>query len=128
MSQPKFHRLGDLQLRIMQALWACGEASVAEIQTALPSGADLAYTTVATMLRKMEARGLVRHRAEGRTFIYRAAVAADQVSRGVAEHVLDRLFGGSVEALVSHLLTAREIAPDELSRLEALIAQRRNRP
>jgi predicted transcriptional regulator len=128
MSQPKFHRLGDLQLQIMKALWVRGEASVAEIQTTLPGGADLAYTTVATMLRKMEARGLVRHRAEGRTFIYRAAVAEDQVSRGMAEHVLDRLFGGSVEALVSHLLTAREIAPDELSRLEALIAQRRNRP
>jgi len=128
MNQPQFHRLGDLQLRIMQVLWARGEASVADIQAALPGGADLAYTTVATMLRKMEARGLVRHRAEGRTFIYRAAVAEHQVSRSVTEHVLDRLFGGSVEALVSHLLTAREIAPDELDRLEALIAKRRNRP
>ncbi len=128
MSQPKFHRLGDLQLRIMQALWARGEASVAEIQKALPGGAHLAYTTVATMLRKMEARGLVRHRAQGRAFIYRAAVAEDQVSRSMAEHVLERLFGGSVEALVNHLLTAREIAPEELSRLEALIAQRKKRP
>lgn len=128
MSQPKFHRLGDLQLRIMQALWARGEARVAEIQTALPGGTNLAYTTVATMLRKMEARGLVRHRAEGRTFIYRAAVAEDQVSRSMTEHVLNRLFCGSVEALVSHLLTTREIAPDELRRLETLIAQRKKRP
>lgn len=128
MSQPRFHRLGDLQLRILKVLWARGEATVADIREALPGGTDLAYTTVATMLRKMEARGLVRHRVEGRAFHYRANVAEDQVSRGAAMHLLDRLFGGSVEALVSHLLTAREIAPDELDRLEALIAQRRNRP
>jgi predicted transcriptional regulator len=126
MSQPPFHRLGDLQLQIMKALWLRGEASVAEIHDALPGGADLAYTTVATMLRKMDARGLVRHRADGRTFIYAAAVAEDQVSRGMAEHVLDRLFGGSVEALVSNLLTTREVSRDELGRIEKLIARRRN--
>jgi predicted transcriptional regulator len=126
MSQPPFHRLGDLQLQIMKALWLRGEATVAEIHEALPGGSDLAYTTVATMLRKMDARGLVRHRADGRTFIYAPAVAEDQVSRGMAEHVLDRLFGGSVEALVSNLLTTREVSRDELGRIEKLIARRRN--
>ena len=128
MSQSRFHRLGDLQLRIMKALWARGEATVAAIQEAVPGGADLAYTTVATMLRKMEARGLVEHRADGRTFIYRAAVAEDQVTRGMAEHVLDRLFGGSVEALVNNLLTTREVSRDELARLEKMIARRRKQP
>jgi BlaI family penicillinase repressor len=126
MSHPPFHRLGDLQLQIMKALWLRGEATVAEIHDALPGGADLAYTTVATMLRKMDARGLVRHRADGRTFVYAPAVAEDQVSRGMAEHVLDRLFGGSVEALVSNLLTTREVSRDELGRIEKLIARRRN--
>ncbi|HNU99455.1 MAG: BlaI/MecI/CopY family transcriptional regulator [Verrucomicrobia bacterium] len=124
MSQNTFHRLGDLQLRLMQSLWARGEASVAEVHATLPDDANLAYTTVATMLRKMEARGLVRHRVEGRTFIYSAAVAEEQVSGGMAEHVLDRLFGGSVEALVSHLLTRREVSRDELARLRKLIAER----
>jgi predicted transcriptional regulator len=113
-------------LQIMKALWLRGEATVAEIHDALPGGADLAYTTVATMLRKMDARGLVRHRADGRTFVYAPAVAEDQVSRGMAEHVLDRLFGGSVEALVSNLLTTREVSRDELGRIEKLIARRRN--
>src|SRR5262245_3529345 len=127
MSQPKLHRLGDLQLQIMKALWSRKEATVAAIQEAVPGGSDLAYTTVATMLRKMEARGMVRHRADGRTFVYRPAIAEDQVSRGMAEHVLDRLFGGSVEALVSHLLRLREIGQDELDRLQDLIAQRRRK-
>lgn len=125
MRQPPLHRLGDLQLQIMQVLWSRGQGSVAEIHAALPNGTALAYTTIATMLRKMEARGLVRHRAEGRTFVYTAAVGEDQVSRGMAEHVLDRLFGGSVEALVSNLLTTREVSRAELTRLEKLIAQRR---
>jgi predicted transcriptional regulator len=125
MRHTSFHRLGDLQLQIMQTLWTRHEASVADIHDALPNGSDLAYTTVATMLRKMETRGLVRHRADGRTFIYTAAVDEDQVSRGMAEHVLDRLFGGSVEALVNNLLTTREVSRAELARLERLIAQRR---
>jgi predicted transcriptional regulator len=128
MSQPKFHRLGDFQLRILKVLWARGEATVADIREALPGGTDLAYTTVATMLRKMEARGLVRHRVEGRAFHYRANVAEDQVSRGAAMHLLDRLFDGSLETLVSHLLTSREVSRDELSRLEQLIAERKRRP
>lgn len=109
----------------MQALWARAEATVAEIQQIVPGGSDLAYTTVATMLRKMEARSLVQHRVEGRTFVYRAAVAENQVSQGMAEHVLNRLFGGSVEAMVSHLLTSREISRGELDRLQKLIARRR---
>lgn len=119
------HRLGDLQLQIMKALWTQGEASVAQIHETIAAGHDLAYTTMATMLRRMETRGLVRHRAEGRTFIYRAVVGEAQVSRSMAEHMLDRLFGGSMEALVSNLLTTREVSGDELARLEKLIAQRR---
>ena len=125
MRATKFHRLGDLQLRIMKALWARGEATVGDIQGAIPGGADLAYTTIATMLRKMETRGLVDHRADGRTFVYCAVVAEDQVSRGMAEHVLDRLFGGSVEALVNNLLSTREVSRDELARIERAVAQRR---
>ena len=70
MSQHKIHRLGELQLHIMQALWDKGEATVADVLQALSDHSELAYTTVATMLRRMEARGLVTHRAEGRTFIY----------------------------------------------------------
>lgn len=127
MNSPKLHRLGDLQLQIMKVLWSASEASVSQIQDKLPRGADMAYTTVATMLRKMEGRGLVSHRAEGRTFIYRPTLAEAQVTRGMADHVLDRLFGGSVEAMVSNLLTTREVSAEELGRLEKLIASRRKK-
>jgi len=125
MPRSQLHRLGDLQLRIMQVLWQRGEATVAEVHAALGARPRFAYTTIATMLRKMEARGLVRHRAQGRAFVYRAAVAERQVSRGMAEHVLDRLFAGSLSTMVSHLLTAREVSAEELAELERLIQERK---
>jgi BlaI family transcriptional regulator, penicillinase repressor len=125
MSKSKVHRLGDLQLKIMQVLWERGEATVADVHLALGAERDLAYTTVATMLRKMEARGLAEHRVEGRSFVYRAAVAADAVTRGMSDHLLDRLFEGSLADLVTHLLTTREVSREELSRLEKLIAERK---
>lgn len=65
-------RVGDLQLRILQVLWSKPDATVADVNAALKPDRDLAYTTVATMLRKMEARGLVAHREEGRSFLYHA--------------------------------------------------------
>jgi BlaI family penicillinase repressor len=122
MSRNKIHRLGDLQLRIMQILWTRTEATVAEVDGVLAGERDLAYTTVATMLRKMEGRGLVRHRLDGRSFVYRAAVREEDVSQGMADHLVDRLFEGSLSDMVHHLLTTREVSREELSKLEKMIA------
>lgn len=121
------HRLGDLQLRILQALWNRGEASVAEVHADLKPERDLAYTTVATMLRKMEARSLVEHREEGRTFLYRARVAAEEVSRSVGTHLVERLFEGSLADAVSHLLSSRKVSREELNQLEKLIQDAKRR-
>jgi len=125
MTRTKIHRLGDLQLHIMQVLWGRSEATVADVHQTLGADHDLAYTTIATMLRKMEARGLVSHRLDGRSFVYRAAVAADAVTRGMSDHLLDRLFEGSLADMVAHLLTTREVSRAELSKLEKLIADRK---
>jgi BlaI family penicillinase repressor len=123
MSRTKIHRLGDLQLRIMQILWAREEATVADVHGVLANERDPAYTTIATMLRKMEARGLVKHRLDGRTFVYRAAVGEEAVSQGMADHLVDRLFEGSLSDMVHHLLTTREVSREELSKLEKLITE-----
>lgn len=121
----KIARLGDLQLQIMQILWLRGEASVSEVVNGLSGSRDLAYTTIATMLRKMEAKGLVAHRIEGRSFIYRARVKEEEVTRTMADHFVDRLFEGSLTEVVSHLLSTREVSKDELETLERLIAERK---
>jgi predicted transcriptional regulator len=128
MTKPKSYRLGDLQLRLMKVLWERQEASVAEVLEGLGARAGLAYTTVATMLRKMEARGLVRHVSEGRRFLYRPAVSPDAVTRSMADDILERLFEGRLADLLSHLLSTREVSREELAELERLIAERKKKP
>src|SRR5260370_37800064 len=125
MTKPKSPRMGDLQPQIMKVLWERGDVSVSQVHQALATERDLAYTTVATMLRKMEARGLLKHRQERRSFLYRAVIPAEAVSRGMSDHLLDRLFEGSLADMVRHLLTTREVSGEELSKLEELIAERK---
>lgn len=126
MDGQRMHRLGDLQLRIMRVLWKKGSVCVADVQSAL-DGEPLAYTTVATMLRKMEDRGLVRHREVGRKFLYEATLSAEEVTRSMADDLVDRLFEGSMAATVTHLLRTREVSVEELARLERLIQERKLR-
>jgi len=124
MSTDRTYRLGDLQLKIMKVLWAARSATVAEVQQQL-DGEQLAYTTVATMLRKMEDRGLVRHRQKQRKFIYEPAVSEQQVTRSMADDLVDRLFQGSLTETVCHLLQSREVSHEELDRLEQFIRDRK---
>lgn len=126
MSKPNGYRLGDLQLRIMKVLWRLGPLSVAEVQQRL-DGEPLAYTTVATMLRKMEDRGLVGHRQQQQRFVYEATVSAGEVTRSMSADLVDRLFEGSLAETVSHLLETREVSPREMARLERLIEERKRR-
>src|SRR5262245_2928213 len=104
-SHKKIQSLGELQLAILRALWARGEATVTEVHAALRRERGLAPTTIATMLKKMERKGVVAHRAENRRFIYRAVVTEDLVTRSLVSSLTERLFGGDPLALVSHLVT-----------------------
>jgi len=124
MREASSYRLGDLQLRIMRVLWRFGPLGVGEVRDKL-DGDDLAYTTIATMLRKMEDRGLVDHETQDRKFIYAAAVDEQDVTRSMADDLVDRLFEGSLAQTVSHLLQTRDVAPNELAELEAIIRKRK---
>ena len=118
------HHLGDLQLAIMRILWSQGQATVAEVHEALEPERGLALTTIATMLTKMEKKGVVSHRTNGRRFIYRPLVNEPQVRRSMVSDLTTQLFRGDVTALVSHLLAEHDINPRELAELRALIASR----
>jgi len=113
--------LGKLQLAIMRVLWESGEGTVAEVHHALEPSHGLAVTTIATMLKKMEAKGVVDHRTEGRRFVYRPIVSEDAVTRSMVADLKERLFGGSAAALVSHLLQVHEVDDDELEGLRRQI-------
>jgi predicted transcriptional regulator len=118
------HHLGDLQLAIMRVLWNRGQATVAEVHEALEPERGLALTTIATMLTKMEKKGVVSHRANGRRFIYKPLVSESQVRRSMVADLTSQLFRGDVTALVNHLLSEHEIDERELAQLQELIAAR----
>lgn len=124
MEEAESHHLGDLQLAIMRILWSRGESSVADVHEALEPERGLALTTIATMLAKMEKKGVVDHRAEGRRFIYRPTVSEGQVRRSMVSDLTSQLFRGDVFALVNHLLSEHEIDSRELNQLRGLIAAR----
>jgi predicted transcriptional regulator len=113
--------LGELQLAILRALWERGEAAVADVHDLL-ADRGLALTTIATMLRKMEEKGLVAHRENGRQFLYRAKVDPGLVQRNLVGELVSRLFDGDSLALVSHLLREGEIELSELDELRRKVA------
>lgn len=117
--------LSELQLSLMQVLWARGEASTAEVADALRGERDLAHTTVATLLTRLEKRGLLGSRREGRALLYTPLVSEAEVQRSMVGSLVDRLFAGRASALVSHLLDARGVDAKELAELQALLKQRK---
>jgi len=115
------HTLGELQHAIMQVLWENDEATVAEVHAALHPDRGLAPTTIATMLRKMEDKGVVSHRVEGRHFVYRPTVSEELVRSSMLGELLARLFAGDPAALVAHLVADHDIDDVEIERLRALL-------
>ncbi len=121
------HTLGDLQHAIMAVLWARGEAPAADVHEALREARGLAPTTIATMLRKMEDKGIVAHRTSGRQFLYRPTVSEDQVRRSMVGELVERLFGGDPNALVAHLVSEHEIEAGELPDLRRRVGAGKKR-
>ncbi len=120
----KKHQLAELQLAIMHVLWERGQATVGEVRDALATQRDLAYTTIGTMLTKMEENGQVTHRSDGRVNIYRPAIRRDQVSRTMVRDLAQRLFAGDVTEMVCHLLDGCEVTSAELATLRRLIREK----
>ena len=114
--------LTDLQLAIMRVLWDRGEATVLEVQERLRPERDLAQTTIATLLSRLEKRSVIEHRSEGRQFVYRPLVSEQEVRRSMVSELTTLLFDGSSAALMSHLLHAREMEPGDLDRVKRMIA------
>jgi BlaI family penicillinase repressor len=119
---PDSKNLTDLQLTILRVLWSRPTATVTEVQTALLPERDLALTTIATVLTRLEKEGIVTHHVEGRTYIYHAVLSEREAKLGMVGEMVSKLFGGDSSALVAHLLNEAEITTDEIARVKALIA------
>jgi len=121
MSDPQ---LSDLQLALMRILWDRGLATAAEVHEALHDR-GLAPTTVATLLTRLEKRGLVSHSARGRSFVYRADVSEHEVRRSMLAKLTEFFFAGDPAALVSHLTGGARLDAQQLQEARGLIAARR---
>ncbi len=120
----KYRDLTHLQVDLLEVLWNRKEATVAEVQNALLGDRGLATSTVATLLSRLEKRGVVTHRADGRQYVYRAQVSREQVRDSMVSALTYRMFSGDVAELVSHLLTEAETSPGDLARVKRLIARK----
>ncbi len=112
--------LTPLELEIMQVLWENGASTVTEVVPKLK--AELAYTTVQTMLMVLLRKGKVKRTQEGRAFRYRPAVSRERASGNAVEDLVRRMFGGSAEALLMAMVDTRQITAQELERLAKKVA------
>jgi len=116
--------LSELQIAVVRVLWRNGETSVTDIAKVLGDERGLKHTTVATLLTRLEKRGVVEQRREGRQLIYRALVSEPQVRRSMVADLVGSLFGGDSRELVAHLVRESELAPGDLENLRKRLARK----
>ncbi len=121
MGRKRSTTLTDGELRLMRVLWPIQQATVAEIVEGLSGRRAPAYNTVLTMMRILEAKGYVKHRKEGRAFVYVPLIDEQLARRSAVRHVLDRFFDNSPGSLALSLLEHERVPEAELLRLRDLI-------
>lgn len=117
----------DGELEILKVLWDLGEGSVRQVHEQLGSDRGIVQSTVQAFLRTMEAKGLVDHRAEGRTFLYRATRAREDTERGLVGGLLDRAFDGAIDQLVARAFDVKQPPKKALQQLRELLDQAESR-
>jgi BlaI family transcriptional regulator, penicillinase repressor len=117
-------QLTRLELQIMQVLWNNGPSTVQAVQQSL-RGDPLAYTTVQTMLNILQRKGKVKRKLLGKAYEYRPVLSRDKALREAASDMLDRMFGGSVEALLMSLVKSNQLDADKLAKVQKLMASQK---
>src|SRR5271168_1577943 len=120
MTPAKQQTLTPLELEIMQVLWESGPSTVAEVQPKLK--AELAYTTVQTMLNVLLRKKKVKRVQEGRAFRYRPVVSRERATSSALSDLVQRMFGGSSEALLMAMVDTQQISAEELARVAEHLA------
>ncbi len=119
----KSSQLTRLELQIMEILWRIGAGTVQEVQNSIP-GEPLAYTTVQTMLNILHRKGRVKRKLIGKAYTYSPILSREKAVKEALVDVVNRMFGGSVEALVMSLLKTKQLDPKRLRELNELVSRR----
>ena len=114
------------ELEVAQLVWQLGQASVRQVLDALPAQRGLDFKTVQTYLRRLEAKGYLRSKREGRAKVYVARVQPKLVIREVIDGFIHRLFGGETIPLFQHLIEDRGLSDAEIGQLRAMLDRLEN--
>lgn len=121
-------KLSDLQLLLIKTFWLHGKLSATEVHKIVSAKRDLAPTTVATMLKRMEEKQWLAYEKQGRQFLYFANITENDVKTSMLSNLLTNLFNGDPEELVNHLVRSEEVAQDDLKKIQSLIENASEKP
>jgi len=126
MARPAAKELTERELEVMHVFWTTGQATVAEIRDQLAAaGRDLAYTTVATLVRILTEKGFLQQTTSERPFQFRPARNFEEVSRSLLGDLVERVFHGSREQLLVRLLAERRLTAKERAVLETILREKK---
>ncbi len=115
--------LAKSELEVARIVWDLGRATVRQVAEAMPQGRGLDFKTVQTYLRRLQAKGYVRTRREGRSNVYTSCVRHGTVMREVVDDFVNRLFDGRALPLVQHLIEDRGLSDAEIDQLQATLGK-----
>lgn len=116
--------LTETELELMNLLWHLGEGSVRDVISALPQDRKLAYTSVSTMLRILEQKGVVVARKVGRGHVYKPQLVREEYQARSVHHLVDKVFDGASTVLVRRLLDSRDLSDSDLKAIQAMLDER----
>jgi BlaI family penicillinase repressor len=125
MAERSLDNLGDLQTAVMNLVWELGEATVVQVRERLAADKELAYTTVLSVMQKLEKAGWLQHRSDGRSYVYFPRRSRGDAGRSALRQFTKRMFGGDPLVLFEHLLDDERLTADELAELRKMLERRR---
>ena len=125
MSRKSLGDLGELQRSVIELVWELGEASVHQVRERLGRKKKLAYTTILTTLQKLEKSGWLRHRSEGKVYIYTPVKTREEAGAGSVRKFVERIFDGDAVVMFQHLMRDSKLSDEELVELRGMIDKKR---
>ena len=120
MVKSKRPAMSPAETEVLRLAWRFQEATVQQVYDALPANRKVSYVTVATMMRRLEEKGYLRHRLRGKAFVYVPAAKEEDVIRRTIGDLVERLFGGNPVPLMQHLAQHSGITDADIERLKEL--------
>jgi predicted transcriptional regulator len=127
MARTSIDELGALQKAVMETIWSLGEATVGQVRDRLDRDPPPAYTTVLSVMQKLEKAGWLAHRAEGRSYVYLPTRSRDEAGKSTLRTFIDRVFRGDPLLMFQHLLEDEELSDQDLSSLRQMIDRKRRK-